>query len=145
MRTLQSAFSHLQSASLTLSSPGMNLENFAMVAHSHGYDLGKHKVITRYVSFVVRNGTLQTGVEIGLASLIGLSKALKFKHSNSLKLQMLLIIQMNLVPLQQFLQMLFKSLKKSTIDYITLNLVMLPPMSFHQIMMQFQPLLIIHG
>ncbi|RVW30352.1 Retrovirus-related Pol polyprotein from transposon RE1 [Vitis vinifera] len=43
MPTLQSAFSSLQSASLTLSSPGVDLEHSAMAAHGRVRDTGKSK------------------------------------------------------------------------------------------------------
>ena len=56
MPTLQSAFSSLQSASLTLSSPGVDLEHSAMAAHGRVRDTGKSKNGDRLCEFCGKRG-----------------------------------------------------------------------------------------
>ena len=54
--TLQSAFSHLQFASLILSSPGVDLEHSAMAARGRVRDTGKSKNCDRLCEFCGKQG-----------------------------------------------------------------------------------------
>ena len=56
MSTLQSAFSRLQSVSLTLSSPGVDLEHSAMAACGRVGDTGRSKNRDRLCEFCGKQG-----------------------------------------------------------------------------------------
>jgi len=80
---LQSNFSSLQSASLVLSSPGVDLEHFAMVARGSGCDNGKGKGHDRLCVFCGKQGHTVDAVGVSMVSLIVLPKVL----SHSMPLQ----------------------------------------------------------